>query len=100
MVVSSTLAADLEDLTLTDCPLVPSLLIPISAVGRQELLPLLAGVGLFVSYTLSSQPFSQDSHGVAEHIHLSINHQHPEIEHLLLRESATAEMGINFCDST
>ena len=100
MVVSSTLAADLEDLTLTDCPLVPSLLIPISAVGRQELLLFLAGVGLFVSYTLSSQPFSQYSHRVAEHIHLSINHQHPEIEHLLLRESATAVMGINFCDST
>ena len=100
MVVSSTLAADLEDLTLTDCPLVPSLLIPISAVGRQELLLFLAGVGLFVSYTLSSQTFSQDSHRVAEHIHLSINHQHPEIEHLLLRESATAVMGINLCDST
>lgn len=100
MVVSSTLAADLEDLKLTDSPLVPSLLIPISAVVRQELLPLLAGEGLFVSYTLSSQPFPQDSHGVAEHIHFSINCQHPEIEHLLLRKSATALMGINLCDST
>ncbi|KAB0402480.1 hypothetical protein E2I00_012774, partial [Balaenoptera physalus] len=50
-------------------PAVPSLLIPVLGVGRQELLHLLAGEGLSVGYIFSSQPFSRDSHVVAVRIY-------------------------------
>ncbi|KAK1327803.1 hypothetical protein QTO34_012711 [Cnephaeus nilssonii] len=120
-VVSSSLAADLEGLTLTDSPLVPSLLSPVSGVGRQELLHRVAGEGLAVDYTFSRQPFSGDPHMVSLHIHFSNSsdtpikglhvgtpklpagisiQEFPEIESLAPGESATAVMGINFCDST
>uniref|UniRef100_A0A8C5VLY7 AP-3 complex subunit beta n=1 Tax=Microcebus murinus TaxID=30608 RepID=A0A8C5VLY7_MICMU len=120
-VVSSSLAADLEGLTLTDSALVPSLLSPVSSVGRQELLHRVAGEGLAVDYAFSRQPFSGDPHMVSVHIYFSNNsdnpikglrvgtpklpagisiQEFPEIESLAPGESATAVMGINFCDST
>ncbi|XP_023602697.1 AP-3 complex subunit beta-2 isoform X3 [Myotis lucifugus] len=120
-VVSSSLAADLEGLTLTDSPLVPSLLSPVSGVGRQELLHRVAGEGLAVDYAFSRQPFSGDPHMVSLLIHFSNSsdtpikglhvgtpklpagisiQEFPEIESLAPGESATAVMGINFCDST
>ncbi|XP_004056719.1 AP-3 complex subunit beta-2 isoform X2 [Gorilla gorilla gorilla] len=120
-IVSTSLAADLEGLTLTDSTLVPSLLSPVSGVGRQELLHRVAGEGLAVDYTFSRQPFSGDPHMVSVHIHFSNSsdtpikglhvgtpklpagisiQEFPEIESLAPGESATAVMGINFCDST
>ncbi|XP_059951324.1 AP-3 complex subunit beta-2 isoform X1 [Mesoplodon densirostris] len=120
-VVSTSLAADLEGLTLTDSPLVPSLLSPVLGVGRQELLHRVAGEGLAVDYTFSRQPFSGDPHMVSVHIHFSNSsdtpikglhvgtpklpagisiQEFPEIESLAPGESATAVMGFNFCDST
>ncbi|MBZ3880042.1 AP-3 complex subunit beta-2 [Sciurus carolinensis] len=121
MVVSTSLAADLEGLTLTDSSLVPSLLSPVPGVGRQELLHRVAGEGLAVDYAFSRQPFSGDPHMVSVHIYFSNNsetpikglhvgtpklpagisiQEFPEIESLAPGESATAIMGINFCDST
>uniref|UniRef100_A0A8C7B7S5 AP-3 complex subunit beta n=1 Tax=Neovison vison TaxID=452646 RepID=A0A8C7B7S5_NEOVI len=120
-IVSTSLATDLEGLTLTDSPLVPSLLSPASGAGRQELLHRVAGEGLAVDYTFSRQPFSGDPHMVSVHIHFSNSsetpikglhvgtpklpagisiQEFPEIESLAPGESATAVMGINFCDST
>ncbi|XP_054307283.1 AP-3 complex subunit beta-2 isoform X2 [Pongo pygmaeus] len=120
-IVSTSLAADLEGLTLTDSTLVPSLLSPVSGIGRQELLHRVAGEGLAVDYTFSRQPFSGDPHMVSVHIHFSNSsdtpikglhvgtpklpagisiQEFPEIESLAPGESATAVMGINFCDST
>ncbi|KAM5291286.1 AP-3 complex subunit beta-2 isoform 1-T1 [Glossophaga mutica] len=119
--VPTSLAADLEGLTLTDSPLVPSLLSPVSGVGRQELLHRVAGEGLAVDYAFSRQPFPGDPHMVSLHIHFSNSSETPikglhvgtpklpagisirefaEIESLAPGESATAVMGINFCDST
>ncbi|XP_066211862.1 AP-3 complex subunit beta-2 isoform X2 [Saccopteryx leptura] len=121
LAVSTSLAADLEGLTLTDSPLVPSLLSPVSGVGRQTLLHRVAGEGLAVDYTFSRQPFAGDPHMVSLHIHFSNSsetpikglrvgtpklpagisiQEFPEIESLAPGESATAIMGINFCDST
>ncbi|XP_012511980.1 PREDICTED: AP-3 complex subunit beta-2 isoform X3 [Propithecus coquereli] len=120
-VVSSSLAADLEGLTLTDSSLAPSLLSPVASIGRQELLHRVAGEGLAVDYAFSRQPFSGDPHMVSVHIYFSNNsdtpikglrvgtpklpagisiQEFPEIESLAPGESATAVMGINFCDST
>ncbi|XP_021536256.1 AP-3 complex subunit beta-2 isoform X3 [Neomonachus schauinslandi] len=120
-IVSTSLATDLEGLTLTDSPLVPSLLSPASGVGRQELLHRAAGEGLAVDYTFSRQPFPGDPHMVSVHIHFSNSsdtpikglhvgtpklpagisiQEFPEIESLAPGESVTAVMGINFCDST
>ncbi|XP_006152930.1 AP-3 complex subunit beta-2 [Tupaia chinensis] len=120
-VVSTSLATDLEGLTLTDSSLAPSLLSPVSGAGRQELLHRVAGEGLAVDYTFSRQPFSGDPHMVSVHIHFSNSsdtpikglhvgtpklpaglsiQEFPEIESLAPGESATAVMGINFCDST
>ncbi|XP_032247733.1 AP-3 complex subunit beta-2 isoform X1 [Phoca vitulina] len=120
-IVSTSLATDLEGLTLTDSPLVPSLLSPVSGVGRQELLHRAAGEGLAVDYTFSRQPFPGDPHMVSVHIHFSNSsdtpikglhvgtpklpagisiQEFPEIESLAPGESVTAVMGINFCDST
>uniref|UniRef100_A0A7N5JPV2 AP-3 complex subunit beta n=1 Tax=Ailuropoda melanoleuca TaxID=9646 RepID=A0A7N5JPV2_AILME len=120
-IVSTSLATDLEGLTLTDSPLVPSLLSPGSGAGRQELLHRVAGEGLAVDYTFSRQPFSGDPHMVSVHIHFSNSsdtpikglhvgtpklpagisiQEFPEIESLAPGESTTAVMGINFCDST
>uniref|UniRef100_A0A8C0KW66 AP-3 complex subunit beta n=1 Tax=Canis lupus dingo TaxID=286419 RepID=A0A8C0KW66_CANLU len=97
------------------------LLSPVSGVGRQELLHRVAGEGLAVDYTFSRQPFSGDPHMVSVHIHFSNSsetpikglhvgtpklppgisiQEFPEIESLAPGESATAVMGINFCDST
>ncbi|EDM08687.1 adaptor-related protein complex 3, beta 2 subunit (predicted), isoform CRA_b [Rattus norvegicus] len=128
MVVSTSLAADLEGLTLTDSSLVPSLLSPVSSIGRQELLHRVAGEGLAVDYAFSRQPFSGDPHMVSLHIYFSNNsetpikglhvgtpklpagisiQEFPEIgteglgqESLAPGESTTTVMGINFCDST
>uniref|UniRef100_G1SR17 AP-3 complex subunit beta n=1 Tax=Oryctolagus cuniculus TaxID=9986 RepID=G1SR17_RABIT len=120
-VVSASLAADLEGLTLTDTSLVPSLLSPVSGVRRQELLHRVAGEGLAVDYAFSRQPFSGDPHMVSVHIYFSNSsdtpikglhvgtpklpaglsiQEFPEIESLAPGETATAVMGINFCDST
>uniref|UniRef100_A0A8D1AF72 AP-3 complex subunit beta n=2 Tax=Sus scrofa TaxID=9823 RepID=A0A8D1AF72_PIG len=88
---------------------------------EQELLHRVAGEGLAVDYTFSRQPFSGDPHMVSVHIHFSNSsdtpikglhvgtpklpagisiQEFPEIESLAPGESATAIMGINFCDST
>ncbi|KAM5292452.1 AP-3 complex subunit beta-2 isoform 5-T5 [Ctenodactylus gundi] len=120
-VVSTSLATDLEGLTLTDTSLVPSLLSPVSGTGRQELLHRVAGEGLAVDYAFSRQPFSGDPHMVSVHIYFSNSSEAPikglhvgtsklpagisiqefsEIELLAPGESVTAIMGINFCDST
>ncbi|KAM6181939.1 AP-3 complex subunit beta-2 isoform 3-T3 [Erethizon dorsatum] len=120
-VVSTSLATDLEGLTLTDSSLVPSLLSPVPGMGRQELLHQVAGEGLAVDYAFSRQPFSGDPHMVSVHIYFSNSsetpikglhvgtpklpagisiQEFPEIELLAPGESATAVMGINFCDST
>ncbi|XP_012867310.1 PREDICTED: AP-3 complex subunit beta-2 [Dipodomys ordii] len=120
-VVSASLVADLEGLTLTDSSLVPSLLSPVSSAGRQELLHRVAGEGLAVDYAFSRQPFSGDPHMVSVHIYFSNSsdtpirglrvgtpklpagisiQEFPEIESLAPGESATAVLGINFCDST
>ncbi|XP_058150720.1 AP-3 complex subunit beta-2 [Dasypus novemcinctus] len=120
-VVSSSLAADLEGLTFTDSSLVPSLLSPGQGSGRQELLHRVAGEGLAVDYTFSRQPFPGDPHMVSVQIHFSNSsdtpikglrvgapklpagisiQEFPEMESLEPGESATAVMGINFCDST
>ncbi|XP_010619457.2 AP-3 complex subunit beta-2 [Fukomys damarensis] len=120
-VVSTSLATDLEGLTLTDSSLVPSLLSPVPGVERQELLHRVAGEGLAVDYAFSRQPFPGDPHMVSVHIYFSNNsetpikglhvgtpklpagisiQEFPEIESLAPGESATAIMGINFCDST
>ncbi|XP_049708466.1 AP-3 complex subunit beta-2 isoform X2 [Elephas maximus indicus] len=120
-IVSTSLATDLEGLTLTDSSLVPSLLSPVPGVGRQELLHRVAGEGLAVEYAFSRQPFPGDPHMVSVHIHFSNSSENPikglrvgtpklpagisiqefpEIESLAPGESTTAVMGINFCDST
>ncbi|XP_042527692.1 AP-3 complex subunit beta-2 isoform X1 [Dipodomys spectabilis] len=120
-VVSASLVADLEGLTLTDSSLVPSLLSPVSSAGRQELLHRVAGEGLAVDYAFSRQPFSGDPHMVSVHIYFSNSsetpirglrvgtpklpagisiQEFPEIESLAPGESTTAVLGINFCDST
>ncbi|XP_048225313.1 AP-3 complex subunit beta-2 isoform X3 [Perognathus longimembris pacificus] len=120
-VVSASLVADLEGLTLTDSSLVPSLLSPVSSAGRQELLHRVAGEGLAVDYAFSRQPFSGNPHMVSVHIYFSNSsempirglhvgtpklpagisiQEFPEIESLAPGESTTAVMGINFCDST
>ncbi|KAM6200915.1 AP-3 complex subunit beta-2 isoform 5-T5 [Rhynchocyon petersi] len=120
-IVSTSLVTDLEGLTLTDSSLVPSLLSPVSGVGRQELLHRVAGEGLAVDYAFSRQPFPGDPHMVSVHIHFSNSSENPikglhvgapklpagisiqefpEIESLAPGESTTAVMGINFCDST
>ncbi|XP_004594651.2 AP-3 complex subunit beta-2 [Ochotona princeps] len=120
-VLSRSLAADLEGLTLTDTSLVPSLLSPVSGVRRQELLHRVAGEGLAVDYAFSRQPFPSDPHMVSIHIYFSNSsdtpikglhigtpklpaglsiQEFPEIESLAPGETATAVMGINFCDST
>ncbi|XP_060035481.1 AP-3 complex subunit beta-2 isoform X2 [Erinaceus europaeus] len=119
--VSSSLAADLEGLTLTDSPLLPSLLSPASAAGRQELLHRVAGEGLAVDYSFSRQPFPGDPRMVSVHVHFSNSsetpikglhigtpklpagisiQEFPEIESLAPGETTTAVMGVNFCDST
>ncbi|XP_055969902.1 AP-3 complex subunit beta-2 [Sorex fumeus] len=119
--VSSSLAADLEGLTLTDSPLVPSVLSPVSAAPRQELLHRVAGEGLAVDYSFSRQPFPGDPHMVSVLVHFSNSsdtpikglhvgtpklpagisiQKFPEIESLAPGEATTAVMGINFCDST
>ncbi|XP_007943306.1 AP-3 complex subunit beta-2 [Orycteropus afer afer] len=120
-IVSTSLATDLEGLTLTDSSLVPSLLSPVSGVGRQELLHRVAGEGLAVDYAFSRQPFPGDPHMVSVHIHFSNSSENPikglrvgapklppgisiqefpEIESLAPGESTTVVLGINFCDST
>ncbi|XP_006885197.1 PREDICTED: AP-3 complex subunit beta-2 isoform X2 [Elephantulus edwardii] len=120
-IVSTSLVTDLEGLTLTDASLVPSLLSPVSGVGKQELLHRVAGEGLAVDYAFSRQPFPGDPHMVSVHIHFSNSSENPikglhvgapklpagisiqefpEIESLAPGESTTAVMGINFCDST
>uniref|UniRef100_A0A8C0KTU6 AP-3 complex subunit beta n=1 Tax=Canis lupus dingo TaxID=286419 RepID=A0A8C0KTU6_CANLU len=119
-IVSTSLATDLEGLTLTDSPLVPSVMLS-PLCSMTELLHRVAGEGLAVDYTFSRQPFSGDPHMVSVHIHFSNSsetpikglhvgtpklppgisiQEFPEIESLAPGESATAVMGINFCDST
>ncbi|XP_069078419.1 AP-3 complex subunit beta-2 isoform X2 [Pleurodeles waltl] len=121
-VVSASLVTDLEGLSMTDTALSPTVISPIfSAVKTHELLHRMTGEGLSVEYFFSRQPFSPDPHMVAVQIQFANNtdaevknirisepklqsgmrvQEFKEIESLACGESATAIMGIDFCDST
>ncbi|XP_078541104.1 AP-3 complex subunit beta-2 isoform X2 [Lissotriton helveticus] len=121
-VVSASLVTDLEGLSLTDSALSPTVISPIfNAVKTHELLHRMTGEGLSVEYFFSRQPFTPDPHMVAVQIQFSNNtdaevknirisepklqsgmrvQEFKEIESLACGESATAIMGIDFCDST
>ncbi|KAG7230873.1 hypothetical protein INR49_024900 [Caranx melampygus] len=114
--LSSSLVTDLEGLSLSDSTITPS-----SALKSYELLHRITGEGLSVEYCFSRQPFSSDAHMVAVQMQFTNNStsdtknlhmedvklqsgmrvkEFPEIELLPAGESATAVMGIDFCDST
>uniref|UniRef100_A0A3B4VQ30 AP-3 complex subunit beta n=1 Tax=Seriola dumerili TaxID=41447 RepID=A0A3B4VQ30_SERDU len=94
---------------------------PSSALKSYELLHRITGEGLSVEYCFSRQPFSSDANMVAVQMQFTNNStsdtkslhmedvklqsgmrvkEFPEIELLPAGESATAVMGIDFCDST
>uniref|UniRef100_A0A4W6C5V3 AP-3 complex subunit beta n=1 Tax=Lates calcarifer TaxID=8187 RepID=A0A4W6C5V3_LATCA len=94
---------------------------PSSALKNYELLHRITGEGLSVEYCFSRQPFSPDGNMVAVQMQFTNNatsdtknlhmedvklqsgmrvKEFPEIELLPAGETATAVMGIDFCDST
>uniref|UniRef100_A0A3B4WDQ8 AP-3 complex subunit beta n=1 Tax=Seriola lalandi dorsalis TaxID=1841481 RepID=A0A3B4WDQ8_SERLL len=94
---------------------------PSSALKSYELLHRITGEGLSVEYCFSRQPFSSDANMVAVQMQFTNNStsdtkslhmedvklqsgmrvkEFPELELLPAGESATAVMGIDFCDST
>uniref|UniRef100_A0A8C7ZKP2 Adaptor related protein complex 3 subunit beta 2 n=1 Tax=Oryzias sinensis TaxID=183150 RepID=A0A8C7ZKP2_9TELE len=94
---------------------------PSSALKSYELLHRITGEGLSVEYCFSRQPFIPDANMVAVQVHFTNNStsdtkslhmedvklqsgmrvkEFPEIELLPAGETATAVMGIDFCDST
>uniref|UniRef100_G3NWA4 AP-3 complex subunit beta n=1 Tax=Gasterosteus aculeatus aculeatus TaxID=481459 RepID=G3NWA4_GASAC len=94
---------------------------PCSALKSYELLHRIRGEGLSVEYCFSRQPFSPDGNMVAVQMQFTNNatseaknlhmedvklqsgmrvKEFPEIELLPAGETATAVMGIDFCDST
>uniref|UniRef100_A0A8C2WX59 AP-3 complex subunit beta n=1 Tax=Cyclopterus lumpus TaxID=8103 RepID=A0A8C2WX59_CYCLU len=94
---------------------------PCSALKSYELLHRIRGEGLSVEYCFSRQPFSPDANMVAVQMQFTNNatsetknlhmeevklqsgmrvKEFPEIELLPAGETATAVMGIDFCDST
>ncbi|XP_076863052.1 AP-3 complex subunit beta-2 [Brachyhypopomus gauderio] len=119
--LSSSLASDLEGLSLTDTVLAPATIAPSASVRMHELLHRITGEGLGVEYCFNRQAFSPDSHMVAVQIYFTNNTscetkslhieepklqsgmritEFPEIDVLPAGESVSAVMGIDFCDST
>uniref|UniRef100_A0A7N6A2Z3 AP-3 complex subunit beta n=1 Tax=Anabas testudineus TaxID=64144 RepID=A0A7N6A2Z3_ANATE len=99
----------------------PQTIAPSSALKSYELLHRITGEGLSVEYCFSRQPFSPDANMVAVQMQFTNNatsdaknlhiedmklqsgmrvKEFPEIELLPAGETATAVMGIDFCDST
>uniref|UniRef100_A0A8C7ZH68 AP-3 complex subunit beta n=1 Tax=Oryzias sinensis TaxID=183150 RepID=A0A8C7ZH68_9TELE len=118
--LSNSLVTDLEGLSLSDSALMPTIA-PSSALKSYELLHRITGEGLSVEYCFSRQPFIPDANMVAVQVHFTNNStsdtkslhmedvklqsgmrvkEFPEIELLPAGETATAVMGIDFCDST
>uniref|UniRef100_UPI0037E87117 AP-3 complex subunit beta-2 isoform X2 n=1 Tax=Semicossyphus pulcher TaxID=241346 RepID=UPI0037E87117 len=119
--LSNSLVTDLEGLSLSDSVLSPATIAPSSALKSYELLHRITGEGLSVEYCFSRQPFSPDGNMVAVQMQFTNNatsetknlhmedvklqsgmrvKEFPEIELLPAGETATAVMGIDFCDST
>ncbi|XP_059190769.1 AP-3 complex subunit beta-2 isoform X2 [Centropristis striata] len=119
--LSNSLVTDLEGLSLSDAVLSPATISPSSALKSYELLHRITGEGLSVEFCFSRQPFSPDANMVAVQMQFTNNassdtknlhmedvklqsgmrvKEFPEIELLPAGESATAVMGIDFCDST
>ncbi|KAM9754232.1 AP-3 complex subunit beta-2 isoform 6-T6 [Menidia menidia] len=119
--LSNSLVTDLEGLSLSDSVLSPATIAPSSALKSYELLHRITGEGLSVEYCFSRQPFSPDGNMVAVQMQFTNNStsdtktlhmedvklqsgmrvkEFPEIELLPAGETATAVMGIDFCDST
>ncbi|XP_073328516.1 AP-3 complex subunit beta-2 [Pagrus major] len=119
--LSSSLVTDLEGLSLSDTVLSPATIAPSSALKNYELLHRITGEGLSVEYCFSRQPFSPDANMVAVQMQFTNNatsdtknlhiedvklqsgmrvKEFAEIELLPAGETATAVMGIDFCDST
>uniref|UniRef100_A0A674MMM2 AP-3 complex subunit beta n=1 Tax=Takifugu rubripes TaxID=31033 RepID=A0A674MMM2_TAKRU len=118
--LSNSLVTDLEGLSLSDSVLSPTIS-PSSALKNFELLHRITGEGLSVDYCFSRQPFSPDANMVAVQMQFTNNgaadtknlhiedvklqsgmrvKEFPEIELLPAGETATAVLGIDFCDST
>ncbi|KAM7397077.1 hypothetical protein PAMP_020074 [Pampus punctatissimus] len=119
--LSNSLVTDLEGLSLSDAVLSPANIAPSSALKSYELLHRITGEGLSVEFCFSRQPFSSDANMVAVQMQFTNNatsdtknlhmedvklqsgmrvKEFPEIELLPAGETATAVMGIDFCDST
>ncbi|XP_019132204.1 AP-3 complex subunit beta-2 isoform X7 [Larimichthys crocea] len=119
--LSNSLVTDLEGLSLSDSVLAPATIAPSSALKNYELLHRITGEGLSVEYCFSRQPFSPDANMVAVQMQFTNSatseaknlhmedvklqsgmrvKEFPEIELLPAGETATAVMGIDFCDST
>lgn len=121
-IVSSSLVTDLEGLSLTDSSLTPTVVSPIFSSGRTfELLHRMTGEGLSMEYIFSRQPFTPDHRMVSVQIKISNNtdsevrnihtsepkllcgmrmQEFQELDSLPPGESATVNIGIDFCDST
>ncbi|XP_072242400.1 AP-3 complex subunit beta-2 isoform X4 [Leuresthes tenuis] len=119
--LSNSLVTDLEGLSLSDSVLSPATIAPSSTLKSFELLHRITGEGLSVEYCFSRQPFSPDANMVAVQMQFTNNStsdtktlhmedvklqsgmrvkEFPEIELLPAGETASAVMGIDFCDST
>ncbi|XP_061750604.1 AP-3 complex subunit beta-2 isoform X10 [Nerophis ophidion] len=119
--LSNSLVTDLEGLSLSDSVLSPTATSPCSGQKSYELLHRITGEGLSVEYCFSRQPFGADANMVAVQMQFTNSaaadaknlhmedvklqsgmrvKEFPEIELLPAGESATAQMGIDFCDST
>ncbi|XP_070763382.1 AP-3 complex subunit beta-2 isoform X3 [Enoplosus armatus] len=119
--LSNSLVTDLEGLSLSDAVLSPATIAPSSALKSYELLHRITGEGLSVEYCFSRQPFSPDANMVAVQMQFTNNatsdtkslhmedvklqsgmrvKEFPDIELLPAGETASAVMGIDFCDST
>uniref|UniRef100_A0A3B4FS97 AP-3 complex subunit beta n=1 Tax=Pundamilia nyererei TaxID=303518 RepID=A0A3B4FS97_9CICH len=120
--LSNSLVTDLEGLSLSDSVLSPAVSVSYYfALKSYELLHRITGEGLSVEYCFSRQPFSPDANMVAVQMQFTNSassdtknlhiedvklqsgmrvKEFPEIELLPAGETATAVMGIDFCDST
>ncbi|XP_034091980.1 AP-3 complex subunit beta-2 isoform X1 [Gymnodraco acuticeps] len=119
--LSSSLVNDLEGLSLSDAVLSPAAISPCSALKSYELLHRITGEGLCVEYCFSRQPFPPDANMVSVQMQFTNNatsdtknlhmedvklqsgmrvNEFTEIELLPAGETASAVMGIDFCDST
>uniref|UniRef100_A0A8C7ZJS3 AP-3 complex subunit beta n=1 Tax=Oryzias sinensis TaxID=183150 RepID=A0A8C7ZJS3_9TELE len=106
---------------MNSCRSAETTIAPSSALKSYELLHRITGEGLSVEYCFSRQPFIPDANMVAVQVHFTNNStsdtkslhmedvklqsgmrvkEFPEIELLPAGETATAVMGIDFCDST